>query len=76
MTVEIARGIVVDPRIRSGKPVISGTRTPVDVIVGKVAAGMTVEEVAREYGISVGDVRAALTYAANLVSDEEVRAIR
>lgn len=31
---EIAPGITVDENVRFGKPVISGTRVPVDLVVG------------------------------------------
>ena len=75
MTV-IAPRIAVDPQVHSGKPVIEGTRVPVSVVVGAVAAGDSVEEVAREYGITSEDVRAALSYAARLLEDETVRAPR
>lgn len=70
----IAPRIAVDPQVQSGKPVIQGTRVPVSVIVGAVAAGDSVEEVARDYGITAEDVRAALSYAANLVDQETIRA--
>lgn len=64
--------IVVDPEVRHGKPVIKGTRVSVDVILGSLAAGMTIEEVAEEYGITREDVLAAVEYAAKLISMEEV----
>ena len=73
MAVEIAPRITVDPKVRFGKPVIRGTRVPVEIVVGKLAGGMSVEEVAREYGITEEDVRAALQYAAYVLSTEEVR---
>ncbi len=76
MAVEIAPGITVDPKVRFGKPVIKGTRVPVEIVVGKLTGGMSVEEVAREYGITEEDVRAALQYAAHLSSTEEVKALR
>ncbi len=75
MTV-IAPRVAVDPQVQSGKPVIEGTRLPVSVVVGAVAAGDTIEEVAREHGITPEDVRAALSYAAKLLEDETVRAPR
>lgn len=73
MTV-IAPRIAVDPQVQSGKPVIEGTRVPVSVVVGAVAAGDSIEEVAREYAIMPQDVRAALGYAAKLLEGETVRA--
>lgn len=50
--------IVIDPEIRHGKPVIKGTRVRVHIILGSLAGGMSVEEVAREYGIEKEDVMA------------------
>ena len=65
--------IIIDPEIRHGKPVIKGTRVPVDVILGSLAGGMSVEEVAKEYGISKEDVLAAIEYAAKIVAKEEIK---
>ena len=65
--------IVIDSKIRHGKPVIRGTRVPVDVILGSLAGGMSVEEVAKEYGISKEDVLAAIEYAAKIVAKEEIK---
>jgi len=69
---EIAPKIVIDPKIRFGKPVIKGTRVPVDLIVGKIAGGMTIEEVAREYDLKTEDVLAALRYAAQIIKKENL----
>ena len=38
---EIANRITVDEKVRFGKPVIKGARVPVDLILGKLAGGMT-----------------------------------
>jgi uncharacterized protein (DUF433 family) len=73
--VELAPGIVVDPEVRFGRPIIEGTRVPVELVIGKLAGGMTTEEVADEYGLSVAEVRAALAYAAKVLADEEVRGV-
>lgn len=73
---ELFPGIVVDPAIRFGKPIIKGTRVPVDLLVGKVASGMGIDEVADEYGVSVEDVRAALRYAAHVLTEEHIYATR
>ena len=72
---EVAPRIVIDDEIHGGKPVIKGTRVPVQVIVGHLAAGMPIEEVCQEYGITVEDVRAALAFAADLLGDETIRAV-
>lgn len=72
---EIAPRINVDKKIRFDKPVISGTRIPVDLIVGKLAGGMTYEEVMAEYEISREDILAVLDYAAKTLSSEQIKAI-
>lgn len=72
---EIARRITVDPEVRFGKPVIAGTRVPVDLILGKLAGGMTYDEVMAEYEITREDILAALDYAAKTVSGEEIKAV-
>ena len=71
----IAPRIVVDQTVRFGKPVIEGTRVPVDLVLGKLAGGMTMEVVAEEYDLTREDILAALAYAARTVAAEEVRAI-
>jgi uncharacterized protein (DUF433 family) len=65
--------ITIDPEIRHGKPVIKGTRVPVDIVLGSLAGGMSIEEVAKEYGIGKDDVLAAIEYAAKIVAREEIK---
>ncbi|MCX9074442.1 MAG: DUF433 domain-containing protein [Candidatus Methanoperedens sp.] len=72
---EIAPGISVDDKVRFGKPVISGTRVPVALILGKLAGGMTYKEVMEEYEITHKDILAALNYAAKIISSEEIKAV-
>jgi len=72
---EIAPRISVDEKIRFGKPVISGTRVPVDLIIGKLAGGMTYEEVIAEYEITRKDILAVLDYAAKILSSEEIKVV-
>jgi uncharacterized protein (DUF433 family) len=67
--------ILIDDKIHFGKPVIKGTRVPVELVIGKLAGGMTFEEVQREYRISRNDLLAALDYAAKALSGEEIRVI-
>lgn len=72
---EIAPRISTDPTVRFGKPVITGTRVAVDTILGHLALGESIETVMEEYGITQEDVLAALRYAAQVVAQEEVRAV-
>jgi uncharacterized protein (DUF433 family) len=63
--------IVIDPKICHGKPVIRGTRTPVAIVVGSLAGGMSFEQVQREYDLTIEDIRAALKFAGELVDQEQ-----
>ena len=62
MRIELAPRIIVDPKVCFGKPVIEGTRVPVEIVVGNLTSGMTVEEVADEYGLALDDVAAAVSF--------------
>jgi uncharacterized protein (DUF433 family) len=70
MATEIAPRIVADPGVRFGKPVIKGTRVPVDLIIAKLAGGMKQEELAAEYEIGIEDIQAALRYAASVLATD------
>lgn len=71
---EIFPHIAIDPEIQFGKPVIAGTRVPVGVVIGHIAAGTSVEEVMKEYNLTREQVLAALKYASKVVSEETVMA--
>jgi uncharacterized protein (DUF433 family) len=59
-----------DPKICFGKPVIKGTRIPVYILVGMLAEGIEVKEIAENYEISGEEVRAAALYALDLLFEE------
>jgi uncharacterized protein (DUF433 family)/uncharacterized protein YuzE len=57
--------ITSDPKVMLGKPVIKGTRLPVEYILNLLASGVTPEEIIAEYdGVSEQDIRACLRFAA------------
>ena len=64
--------IVIDSEVRHGKPIIKGTRVPVAIILGSLAGGMEVKDIAREYAVEREDVFAAIEYAANIIKNEEI----
>lgn len=72
---EIATRISVNEKVRFGKPVITGTRVPVELIIGKLAGGMTYKEIMTEYELSRKDILAALNYAAKTLSNEEIQVV-
>jgi uncharacterized protein (DUF433 family) len=54
-----------------GKPVIAGTRVPVEAVVRQFAAGADMAWVLKGFpDLSEGDVRAALAFAAECVAAE------
>ena len=65
--------IEVNPAILSGKPIIRGTRIPVELIVKLVAQRWTDEQIMQEYPmLKKEDIQEALRYAEKLVQNEEV----
>ena len=57
--------IEVNPKVMLGKPVIRGTRIPVEIILEKLAAGITSEDLLRSYPrLTAEDISAALLFAA------------
>ena len=75
MVMEMER-IITDPKIMHGKPIIKGTRVPVDVILGSLIGGMTYEEIEKEYGVKREDVIATIEYAARFVMGEKIRPLK
>ncbi len=73
MNNELADRIVVDPAVMVGKPVIRGTRIPVELIVRMLGQDISEEEILQEYPrLQPEDIRAALAYAANVLAHEQV----
>jgi uncharacterized protein (DUF433 family) len=65
MIKKTAPRITAGPKVRSGKSVIRGSRVPVDLILGKLATGMTAEQVASEYQLDREDIMAVLSHVAS-----------
>ena len=61
MNKELNSRIVINPAIMTGKPIIRGTRIPVDLIVRLVAQGISVKEILEDYPqLKKEDIKAAL----------------
>jgi uncharacterized protein (DUF433 family) len=64
--------IEMRPDVMAGKPVIKGTRVPVDMILSELGAGMTPTEIADEHPtITLDDIRAAQAFAADYIRNDE-----
>jgi len=65
--------ISINPRVMVGKPVISGTRIPVELIIKMLSQGILEREILEEYPkLQTEDIRAALAYAAKSLALEEI----
>ena len=63
--------IETKPEVMLGKPVIKGTRIPVDLIVRKLGEGASFEDLLDGYpNLSREAIQAALIYAADMIHNE------
>ena len=56
MAKEWKERIKIDAAIQGGKPVIKGRRVPIEVVVGALAGGDSIEQVCEDYLLSREDV--------------------
>lgn len=68
----LLRRISIDPNICFGKPCIRGHRIWVSLVLDFLAAGMTIEEVMREYDVEREDVLACIAYGAEMSRERHV----
>ena len=67
------RKIEINPNIMLGKPVIRGTRIPIELIIRKLGEGATVEDLLDAYpNLTKKDIQEALAYAADVLENEEI----
>ena len=65
--------VETNPEIMFGKPVIKGTRITVELVLRKLAMGMTAEQIIAEHPhLAPDDIRAAEAFAADYMADEEI----
>jgi uncharacterized protein (DUF433 family) len=70
-TVDWRKYIVTTPDVLRGKPRIDGTRIPVSLVLGYLAAGSTFEEIIEEYpDLNKQQIAACLDYARDLAEFE------
>ena len=73
--IDYKKRISSDPAIMLGKPVIKGTRLPVETILCKMGEGATVEQLLQSYPyITQEDIMASLCYSAEVIGREELLA--
>lgn len=70
---KIQKYIEINPKIMTGKPVLKGTRIPVELIIKKLAKKMDINTILRDYPhLTKEQIQATLVYASEILSNEEV----
>jgi len=70
---DLLERVVAVPSIMAGKPVIRGTRIPVDLLLRLLSQGVTPEELLSDYPqLTREDISAALLYGAEIISGEDI----
>jgi len=68
---QLLKKIEENPQIMLGKPVVRGTRLPVQIVLEKLAAGSSQEDITRDYPfLTHDDIRACVLYAAKRLALE------
>ena len=63
----------MNPEIMDGKPVIRGTRVPVELVLRKLGAGMSGEAILVDHPrLTLEDIHAAQAFAADYLADEDI----
>jgi len=65
--------IDINPDILDGKPVVRGTRIPVELVLRKLGAGMSPEAILADHPrLTHDDIHAAQAFAADYLADEDI----
>ena len=67
--------IEINPNVMLGKPLVKGTRVPVELVLRKLEEGATIHDLCDAYPrLEAEDVHACLAYAADTVAHEDALA--
>lgn len=73
MPEDLLERIEVNPAVMLGKPVIKGTRVPVELLIRKLSEGATEADLLDGYPrLTKKDIQAALAYAASTLAHETI----
>ena len=69
---ELLNRIEINPKIMAGKPVIKGTRIPVQQVLRLLAQGILPEEIMHNYEVMPQDIFACLLYATEMLEKTSI----
>lgn len=70
---DITQHIEINPKIMMGKPVIKGTRITVELLLEKLSAGETEDDILQAHPhITKADIKAAFAFAAQCLKGENI----
>ena len=73
MSDDLLERIAIDPQVMMGKPVVRGTRITVEILLEKIAAGCSIDEILADYPrLTRDDVLGAVAYAREALSTDEI----
>jgi len=76
MEENLLQRITINPEICHGKPTIRNMRYTVDLILDLLSAGMTNEEIIKDYpSLNNDDIRACLAYASRLTKVKSINKV-
>jgi len=70
---ELGERIEMKPDVMLGKPVIRGTRIPVELILRRISEGAAADDLIASYPpLTRDDIRAAVAFAADTIAHQEI----
>jgi uncharacterized protein (DUF433 family) len=76
MEQEIVPGVVSDPQILGGRPILKGHRIAVSQLLAQFAGGMTLQEIHQDYELTDEEIRAILNYAAHAAKEKDLEHVQ
>jgi uncharacterized protein (DUF433 family) len=76
MEQEIMPGVVSDPEIMGGRPILKGHRIAVSQLLAQFAGGMTLQEIQEDYELTDEEIRAILNYAAHTAKEKDLEHVQ
>lgn len=67
------QAIIINPKIRFGKPTIANTRITVEEVLGALAGGMSFNDIEKEYDLTKEQILSAIRYVAGWIKGEETK---